>query len=106
MSTHLERTDLINTQQMEVAVNGPDGTTHLILCAGVADLGWVSHETFTFLVGPQISRRQFVAAIASGALATIQAYDTNPTGDNVAVEDAKRRIKAYIASEVFTKFVD
>jgi len=77
---------LINAQQMEVAVNGPDGATHLILCTGVANLGPVSHETYTFLVGPQISRRQFVAAIASGALSTIQAYDKNPTRDNPNVE--------------------
>ena len=86
MSIHLETKDLINAQQMEVAVNGPDGATHLILCTGVANLGPVSHETYTFLVGPQISRRQFVAAIASGALSTIQAYDKNPTRDNPNVE--------------------
>src|SRR5688500_189033 len=70
MSIDLDRKDLINTQQMEVAVNGPDGATHLILCTGVADLGTVSHERYTFLVGPPISRRQFVGAIASGALST------------------------------------
>ena len=63
MSIHLERKDLINTQQMEVAVNGPDGATHLILCTGVVGLGPVGHETYTFLVGPQISRRQFVGEI-------------------------------------------
>lgn len=82
MSIHLERKDLINAQQMEVAVNGPDGATHLILCTGVADLGPVSHETYTFLVGPQISRRQFVGAIASGAVSTIQAYEKDSTKDN------------------------
>ena len=86
MSVHLESKDLINTQQMEVAVNGPDGATHLILCTGVADLDPVSHETYTFLVGPQISRRQFVGVIASGALSTIQGYDRNPTADDAGVE--------------------
>ena len=86
MSIHLEKKDLINAQQMEVAVNGPDGATHLILCTGVANLGPVSHETYTFLVGPQISRRQFVAAIASGALSTIQSYDRNASIDNGVVE--------------------
>ena len=68
MSIHLESKDLINAQQMEVAVNGPDGATHLILCTGIADLGLVSNETYAFFVGPQLSRRQFVRAIASGAL--------------------------------------
>jgi hypothetical protein len=78
MSVELEGRCLINTQQMEVAVNGPDGATHLILCTGVADLGSGSHETYTFLVGPQLSRRQFVGAIASGALSTVQVYDRSP----------------------------
>ena len=86
MSIHLESKDLTNTQQMEVAVNGPDGATHLIICTGVVALDPVSHETYTFLVGPQISRRQFVGAIASGALSTIQGYTRNPTADNPIVE--------------------
>ncbi len=86
MSIHLESKDLINTQQMEVAVNGPDGATHLILCTGVADLGSVSHETYTFLVGPKLSRRQFVGAIASGALSTIQADEKNSAKDNTKAE--------------------
>jgi len=86
LSIHLESKNLINTQQMEVAVHGPDGATHLILCIGVANLGSGSHETYTFLVGPQISRRQFVGAIASGALSAIQAYAKNPSGDNTDVE--------------------
>jgi hypothetical protein len=82
----MERKDLINAQQMEVAVNGPDGATHLILCTGIANFGSISQETYTFLVGPQILRRQFVGAIASGALSSIQIYDKNPTGDNADVE--------------------
>jgi len=86
MSIHLEKKDLINVQQMEVAVNGPDGATHLILCTGVANLGSASRETYTFLVGPQISRRQFVGVIASGALAMIQAQEKNMIGENANVE--------------------
>jgi hypothetical protein len=72
MSIHLESKDLSNAQQMEVAVNGPDGATHLILCTGIANLSPCRHEIFTFLVGPSLSRRQFVGVIASGALSTIQ----------------------------------
>jgi hypothetical protein len=86
MSILLESKDLINAQQMEVAVNGPDGATHLILCTGVADLGSVNHETYTFLVGPQLSRRQFVGVIASGALATIQAHEKNTIGEKTNIE--------------------
>ena len=86
MSIHLEQKDLINTQQMEVAVNGPDGATHLILCTGVANLGLLSHETYTFTVGPELSRRQFVGVIVSGALATIQADYKNSISDNLETE--------------------
>ena len=85
MSIHLERGDLINTQQMEVAVKGPDGATHLILCTGMTCLVSLVHETYTFYVGPQLSRRQFVGAIASGALAALQAHDQNLTADDVKV---------------------
>jgi hypothetical protein len=62
---------------MEVAVNGPDGATHLILCMGIANLASRSHDIFTFFVGPQLSRRQFVGVIASGAFSTIQIFDQN-----------------------------
>ena len=93
MSICLESKDLINTQQMEVAVNGPDGATHLILCTGVADLVCGSHETYTFFVGPQLSRRQFVAAIASGALSRIQTNEKNFIEDN-----AKQEIEADLIS--------
>lgn len=83
MSIRLERKDLINAQQMEVAVNGPDGATHLILCTGVADLGHVSHEIYTFLVGPQISLRQFVGVIVSGALSAVQAHNKSFATEHV-----------------------
>lgn len=86
MSIRVEIKDLINPQEMEVAVNGPDGATHLILCMGVANLRSSSHETYTFLVGPQISRRQFVGAIASGALSTIQGFDKNLSTDHAFLE--------------------
>jgi hypothetical protein len=81
MSIHLERKDLVNIQQMEVAVRGPDGATHLILCTGVACLHSLVHESYTFFVGPKLSRRQFVGAIASGALARIQASENNALKD-------------------------
>lgn len=82
MSIHLESKDLINTQQMEIGVNGPDGATHLILCTGVANLNSINHETYTFFVGPQLSRRQFVGVIASGALSTIEISEKRAVGLN------------------------
>ena len=86
MSIHLKSSDIVNAQQMEVAVNGPDGATHLILCTGVAELSSVTHETYSFLVGTQLSRRQFVGAIASGALATIQGHEKNTIRENTNME--------------------
>ena len=86
MPIHLENRDLLNTQQMEVAVNGPDGATHLILCTGVASLGCLLHETYTFFVGPEISRRQFVGAIAAGGLSTIQASESTPSGEGYGIQ--------------------
>ena len=73
----VERCRVTNAQQMEVAVNGPDGATHLILCTGIVELGAVTRGSYTFLVGPPLSRRQFVSAIASGALAA-SACSRNP----------------------------
>lgn len=81
MPIHLERRDLIDIQQMEVAVRGPDGATHLILCAGIACMESLVRETYTFFVGPKLERRQFVGAIASGALSRIQALENNASID-------------------------
>jgi hypothetical protein len=91
MSIYPETKDLLNTQQlnvqqMEVAVNGPDGATHLILCTGMAELSCANHEVYAFFVGPQISRRQFVGAIASGALSSIQSYEKSFTDDHVVLK--------------------
>ena len=79
MSIELEVEDLIKTQQMEVAINGPDGATYLILCTGVASLGCIAHETYTFLVETQPSRRQFVGVIACAGVATFQAQKQKNT---------------------------
>ena len=116
MSIQLENKDLINAQQMEVGIHGPDGATYLILCTGVADLGSVGQESYTFLVGPKLSRRQFVGAIASGALATMESYsnlatspnnklETNLILINAVYDDESNRIKvrAEVASSIVLK---
>ena len=118
MSIHLERNDLTNLQQLAVGVNGPDGATHLILCTGMANLAAPCHETYTFLVGPQISRRQFVGTIASGALSTIQGCEKNSAGDcakaelgaslvsiaaNYDEETSQVKVKAEVSSTAMTK---
>ena len=86
MSIQLDNKNLINSQQMEVAVRGPDGATHLILCTGIVCLDSSLHETYTFFVGPKLSRRQFVGAIAAGALSKIQTSHQNITKMDDEVE--------------------
>jgi hypothetical protein len=105
MSIHFERKDLINTQQMEVAVNGPDGATHLILCTGIVDVGPANHATYTFLVGPQISRRQFVGVIASGALSTIQVHGKVLTEADPETEPEARLVTINAAYDVESRQV-
>jgi hypothetical protein len=83
MSIHLDSKRLINMQQMEVAINGPDGATHLILCTGIADLGFAQHETYTFLIGPPLAPRQFVGVNALGALSGIHFHETPSSGEQV-----------------------
>jgi hypothetical protein len=96
LSIHLESKNLSSTQQMEVAVNGPDGATHLIICTGIANLSSCSHETFSFCVGPLLSRRQFVGAIASGALSTIEAPN-NVSAEAHADTGLRAKLVAIIA---------
>lgn len=86
MAIYLERKDLINSQQLEVVVNGPDGATHLILCTGVVELDPLPRGTYTFFVGPQLSRRQFVGAIASGALSSIQGAEERLQANLVLID--------------------
>jgi hypothetical protein len=86
MSIDLGKRDLTNTQQLEVAIRGPDGATHLILCTGMACLDSSLQETYTFIVGPKLSRRQFVGVIATGALSKIQASNKNLKEINDEVE--------------------
>lgn len=65
---------LLNAQQMEVAVAGPDDANRLFICSGEAvvltggDLPQQLNTTFTFLVGPALGRRQFVRATATAGL--------------------------------------
>ena len=83
MAIHLGASDLVNVRQMEVAVNGPDGATHLILCTGIANLDTMNREPYTFLVGPRLVRRQFVGVIVSGAITAIQDNHDRSSAHNV-----------------------
>lgn len=112
MPIHLNDRDLANTQQMEVSITGPDGATHLILCTGIATIKPSVDPAFTFLVGPRLLRRQFVAVIAWGAFAKIQfcgkgsdgiSRETNPEASLFSItgdyddETGRVKIRAEVA---------
>jgi len=106
LSTCLEQQEVINARQMEVAVNGPDGATHLILCTGMVKLGPIPHGSNTFYVGPQLSRRQFVGAIASGALSTVKSTEEKLEANLVSIDAnydetcSQVRVSAQVSSSI------
>jgi hypothetical protein len=78
MSVTLLAGNLQNHQEMEVKVSGPDGANRLFVIDGRAIANLAAgpgnqnqHETFKFLVGPQLAQGQFYRATAVAALADI-----------------------------------
>lgn len=77
-------------QQIEAVVTGPDGANRLYHCTGAVGGGGIltasdgaeSKETFVFTVGPTLTRRQVIRAIAAAALAgtTMGASGASPSG--------------------------
>ena len=65
-------TNIVNLQQIEAAVSGPDGANRLFIITGIIPTNLSTSttikETFTFLIGPTLTRRQFVRAIATASL--------------------------------------
>ena len=66
-------TALNNAQQLEVAVSGPDGANRLFLCSGEAPAfaratNRDESNSWTFLVGPFLRRREFIRAIVSAGI--------------------------------------
>ncbi|MCI0455230.1 MAG: hypothetical protein L0Y68_09590 [Candidatus Dadabacteria bacterium] len=67
-------TNIENLQQIEAVVSGPDNANRLFIVTGVAPANLsalhnqTQKETFTFLIGPILTRRQFVKAIATASL--------------------------------------
>jgi len=67
-----------NLQQMDVMVAGPDDANHLFIIDGQFDVSLaigsqganfvVAKETFSALVGPKLTNRQFVRAIATASI--------------------------------------
>lgn len=71
-----------NLQQLDVMVAGPDDANHLFVIDGQLDVSLavgsqggnasVAKETFSVLIGPKFTNRQFVRAIATASIVKSQ----------------------------------
>jgi len=77
MTVKLDPNYIKNLQSMEVAVSGPEGANRLFIVNGTAQISLaaasngnqvIQKETFTLLVGPALTRKQFYRATASAFL--------------------------------------
>jgi hypothetical protein len=81
-------TQLVNAQQVQVAVAGPGDANTLYLCKGLAQGSFSiqapangfqqSSDTWQFEVGPALNPAQFRRAIATAALAGVQESEGGP----------------------------
>jgi hypothetical protein len=79
-----------NLQQLDVLVAGPDDANHLFIIDGQIDVNLaigsqgtnlaVAKETFSALVGPKFTNRQFVRAIATASIVKTQIANIAPQG--------------------------
>jgi hypothetical protein len=79
-----------NLQQLDVMVAGPDDANHLFVIDGQFDVALgigsqgtnsaVAKETFSILVGPKFTNRQFVRAIATASIVKNQIVNPGAAG--------------------------
>ena len=108
-----------NVQQLDVLVAGPDEANHLFIIDGQFDASLaigsqstnsaVAKETFSVLVGPKLTNRQFVGAIATASIAKTQLVNTAPgafsgTWDIIDVDadwdDESKQVELRIEAQV------
>ena len=74
----------LNDQVIDAVVAGPDGANRLFVCTGQAwTYIWLAEsrdalQTFTYLVGPELPRPQFVRATGSASVAAYALYESDP----------------------------
>ena len=66
-----------NPQVLEAAVSGPNGANRLFTCTGIATFflqvsAGAQTQTFTFLVGPTLTRPQFHRATGTASISGVQ----------------------------------
>lgn len=87
---------LLNAQQVDASIGGPDGANHLYLCSGLAQ-GYFSltaqpgqwqnaSDIWQFGVGPQLDSGEFRRAIATAGFAGLQESDPGPGFTNWAIQ--------------------
>jgi hypothetical protein len=103
-------TDAIGEQVIEAVVAGPDGANRLFTVIGAANLSIQATrqqrtiETWTFLVGPTLTRLQFYRAIGTASIASqIVSVQTPPREFTVNVhsveadwDDENQRVKVRV----------
>jgi hypothetical protein len=103
-------TDAIGEQVIEAVVAGPDGANRLFTVIGAANLSIQATrqqrtiETWTFLVGPTLTRLQFHRAIGTASIASqIVSVQTPPREFTVNVhsveadwDDENQRVKVRV----------
>lgn len=96
MATRIPSDQLINTQSLEAAVNGPDEANRLFVFTGAAPVGVSggaggnARGTFTFLLGPKLARRQFISAVAHASISAWGGFiSATPFNFSVALELAE-----------------
>ncbi len=109
-------TDAIGEQVIETVVAGPEGANRLYTVTGAANLSIQATrqqrttETWTFLVGPTLSRLQFHRAIGTASIASqIVSIQTAPREFTVNIhsveadwDDEDQRVKVRIEIGVLT----
>jgi len=78
MPTTIQANQIQNLQQIEAAVAGPDGANRLIIITGHIIINLtaftpvtVRNEAFSALIGPGLTRQQFIRAIAIASVSTV-----------------------------------
>src|SRR5688500_10964564 len=97
MATRIASDTLINSQSLEAAVSGPDNANRLFVFTGGAPVNFSggpsqpNRETYTFLIGPKLTRGQFVGAIAAASITkwAWQTIDAAPSDGAFNIELAE-----------------
>ena len=89
MAIRIPTNQVVNLQQIEAVVAGPDGANRLFAVTGQLDVNFNAFsgsaaqqtQTFTVLIGPVLSRQQFFRAICTASLAKTSFRVQVPPGD-------------------------